>query len=124
MENENIDKEKIIEEMRNLRDTRQAKIAEFNKAQKTQEGVMLSEIILHEVKYLGKMEFTVEGREELVQKDVYMIVEEVDGLFQYKYYDEDMQLLGMQRAIDTQIFLSKDMVNTKKLQNKAKLLNL
>lgn len=35
MENENIDKEKIIEEMRNLRDTRQAKIAEFNKAQKT-----------------------------------------------------------------------------------------
>lgn len=121
MENENIDKEKIIEEMRHLRDTRQARIAELNKAQKTQEGVMLSEIILHEVKYLGKMEFIVEGREEPVQKDVYMIVEEVDGLVQYKYYDEDMQLLGMQRAIDTQIILSKDVVNTKKTAEQSKI---
>ena len=68
MENENIDKEKIIEEMRNLRNTRQAKIEEFNKAHRNKEGVALSEIILHEVKYLGKMEFTVEGKEELVRQ--------------------------------------------------------
>lgn len=121
MENKNVDREKIIEEMRSLRDTRQAKIAEFNKAQKTADAVVLSEIILHEVKYLGKMEFTVEGREELVKKDVYMIVEEVDGQFQYKYYDEDMQMLGMQRAIDRQIILSKYLVNTKKTEEQKEI---
>lgn len=104
----NVDKEKIIEEMRTLRDLKQEKIFEFNEAQETENGVHELTMTLREVKYLGKMEFTVVGREELVEKDVYMVVEEVDGQFQFKYYDEDMQLLGIQRAIDEDIILSID----------------
>lgn len=109
MKSENWDKEKVIEEMRTLRDLRREKIFEFNKAQETENGVPVSTMTLHEVKYLGKMEFTVEGREELVEKDVYIVVEQVDGQFQFKYYDEDMRLLGIQRTINEGIILSMDL---------------
>lgn len=115
MEREDLDKEKIIEEMRSLRDTRQEKIDELNKAK---EG---NEITLTEIKYLGKMEFSVEGREELVEKDVYMIIEQVNGEFQYKYYDEDMNFLGMQIAEDLKVILSKYIVNNKSAEEQKEM---
>ena len=71
LEREDLDKEKILEEMRSLRDTRQAQIDELNKT-KTDNNIILSE-----VRYLGKIKFSIEGREELVEKDVYMTIEEV-----------------------------------------------
>jgi len=109
MENTNFDVEKVIKEMKILKEKRLLE----RKAMNEQHGIEEDEAMLSEqitIKYLGKMEFAVEGKEELVEKDVFMSVEEIDGQFQIRYYDENMQCLGIQRAMDKDIILSIDMI--------------
>ena len=97
MESNNFDKEKAIEEMRTLRDSIQNKIDSYE-AQQEKEGEPSVKISLHEIRYWNKMKFAVEGKEELVEKNVYRVLKEIDGQFQFEYYDEDMQLIGIQKA--------------------------
>ncbi len=94
MENENLAREEVIAKGEQLR----AKIDRAMFEHNSQEAFGDNLMTLHEIKYLGKFEFTVEGKEELVEKDVFMTIEEIDGQFQYKYYDENMQFIGMQDA--------------------------
>ena len=104
------DREKVISEMRELKRKRISEISNFNKKY----GISTEEVCQAEIskaitiKYLGKMEFTVEGKEELIEKDVYMTVEEIDGQYQIRYYDENQKFLGMQRTIDEELLLSEE----------------
>lgn len=97
MENKNFDTEKAIEEMRTLRDSIQDKIDNYESEQE-QKGEPSVRINLHEIRYWNKMKFAVEGKEELVEKYVYRVLKEINGQFQFEYYDEDMQLLGIKKA--------------------------
>lgn len=97
MEGKNFDVEKAIEEMRTLRDAIQGKIDNYQSKQK-EKGEPLLQINLQEIRYWNKMKFAVEGKEELVEKYVYRVLKETEGQFQFEYYDEDMQLLGIQQA--------------------------
>jgi hypothetical protein len=97
MEINDFDKEKAIEEMRSLRDSIQDRIDSYE-AMQEQKGEPSVKINLHEIRYWNKMKFAVEGKEELVEKSVYRVLKQIGGQFQFEYYDEDMQLIGIQKA--------------------------
>ena len=97
MEINDFDKEKAMEEMRSLRDSIQGRIDSYE-AMQEQKGEPSVKINLHEIRYWNKMKFAVEGKEELVEKSVYRVLKEIGGQFQFEYYDEDMQLIGIQKA--------------------------
>ena len=104
MEKEKLDKEKLISEMKALRDKRIAAIMAIN----SQRGIDEDELEISRnftIKYLGKMEFVNETG-EMIEKDVFVTVEQIDGQFQIRYYDNDQNLLGIQSAIDSNIMLS------------------
>lgn len=86
MENSN-----LIEKMRIIRDNREKEIFETN--QKENKAVSVEEI-----QYAGKMEFTeeVEGKKKIVMKDVFVLTEKSDDKQLLKFYDEDMNLLGVE----------------------------
>ena len=116
---ENANREKLIEEMKALRDKRISEIKALNERNGIYPNV-IEESQQITVKYLGKMEFTVAGREELVEKDVFMTIEEIDGQYQIRYYDEDQKLLGIQRVTDEDIILS-SYLSTKTTEEQRKI---
>ncbi len=120
MENKNFDRKKVIEDMRALRDKRIEEIKDINSniAFDADEKDASQQVT---VKYLGKMELSNE-QGELVEKDVYMTIEEIDGQFQIRYYDESQNLLGIQRAIDEDILLSASL-SSKSLEEQSKIAN-
>lgn len=104
MKQEKFDRKKVIEEMQALKAKRIAEITELNSQHgvETDQEQLASDIV---IKYLGKMEL-VNEQGELVEKNVYMTIEQIDGQFQMRYYDENQNMLGIQRAIDDEIILS------------------
>lgn len=104
MKQEKFDRKKVIAEMKALRAKRIAEITELNSQHgiETDQEELSSEIV---IKYLGKMEL-VNEQGELVEKNVYMTIEQIDGQFQMRYYDENQNMLGIQRAIDDEIILT------------------
>lgn len=109
MENANFDRKKVIEEMEALKAKRideiKRDIIRRNEIEVDEEGLNKAVI----AKYLGKMEF-VNEQGELVDKDVFILIEEHSGQFQVRYYDEDQKLLGIQRTLDEDIIPSGDMI--------------
>lgn len=109
MENANFDRKKVIEEMEALKAKRideiKRDIIGRNEIEVDEEGLNKAVI----AKYLGKMEF-VNEQGELVDKDVFILIEEHSGQFQVRYYDEDQKLLGIQRTLDEDIIPSGDMI--------------
>lgn len=105
MENKQ-DLNKLIESMKLLRDKRVGDIKQVNEQTggETNEDKISEQIT---IKYLGKMEL-VNEQGELADKDVFVVMEEVDGQFQIRYYDENHRLMGIQRAMDREIMLSLD----------------
>lgn len=109
-----MDRKKVIEEMKALHAQRSNEIDIYN-LQKPKE----TQIQFEQIKYLGTMEFTVAGREELVEKNVYISIERVNGNLEYRYYDQNMQLLGVQKTISKQemelLGIENDIILSKKI---------
>ena len=110
MKDTKFDRKKVIEEMEALKSKR---IYEIKKDIIGRDELEADENALNKavtIKYLGKMEF-INEQGELVDKDVFISVEEHSGQFQIRYYDEDQKLLGIQRAFDENIIPSGDMID-------------
>lgn len=88
------EKQKIIETMKSLRKKREQEILESG-----------LDIKIIDVQYLGKIKWVeeIEGENTEKQKDIYRIIEERDGKFSYKYYDEDMEMIAAKRQEDEQM---------------------
>lgn len=115
MENENFDIKKVIENMEALKNKRLDEMKrDLIEKNGTDEKVSEESI---NVKYLGSMEF-INEQGELIDKDVFVLIEEHDGQFQIRYYDEDQKLLGIQRTFDEEIIPSGAMIG--KLPEKMK----
>ena len=72
------------------------------------------------IKYLGKMEF-VNEKGELVEKDVFVSIEQIGTEFQIRYYDDEQKLLGVQKAIQGKMmFLPSEEYMWEKLPEKIK----
>jgi len=99
MKNTNFDVKKIIKNMQTLRDKKISEIKLRNKTETKKEEEQVT------IKYLGKMEFS-NNKGEMIEQDVFMTIEEVNGEFQYRYYDENMNLIGIQRTINENILLA------------------
>ena len=117
MEEITFDRKKVIEEMKALKANR---IDEIKRMITDKGEIQTGEQSIDEaitVKYLGKMEF-VNEQGELIDKDVFIMIEEHSGQFQIRYYAEDQKLLGIQRTLDEDIIPSGEMLG--KLPEKMK----
>lgn len=110
MKNEKIDLEKVKADMDALMEKRVNEITEFNsrKGIETDQETLRSQIT---IKYLYKMQLTNEMG-ELVDKDIYISIEQVNGQFQIRYYDEDQNMLGRQLTIDGNIMPSEELAES------------
>ena len=86
-----MEREDLIEKMRLIRDKREKEIFETN--QKANRNISVEK-----VEYIGKMEFMeeIDGKEKMVEKDVFMLTEKDDDMEYLKTYDEDMNLLWVE----------------------------
>jgi len=100
---ENIDTKKIIEIMDQLKARRAGEIAAINE----QNGIQSDETKLLEqinVEYLGEIE--VNENSKSVKKHIIKVTDEISGLPQARYYDEEQQLLGVQIGLEGDMMLS------------------
>lgn len=100
----NKEKAILLTKMQELKDKRESEIS-------NQE----LDIKIVNVKYLGKIKWIDEQDESRVEKekDIFMIIEDRNGSMVYKYYDENMEMIAAQMALDNNLlpnkkFLSKE----------------
>lgn len=93
-----MDKNELIEIMRDLRDKREKEIFETNHFQN-------KEISVEQIYYVGKYEFVqdIDGKERTVEKDVFCFIEKEGNKQFLKYYDQDMELLAVEIPENGQI---------------------
>lgn len=102
MGNTEFDRLKVIQDMEELK---------TKKLEEAQLKIKSSRQIveLRDIKYLGKIELVNELGEK-IERDWYVVIEQVNGEFQITYYDENQQFLGIQKGIDGEIIPSQSMM--------------
>lgn len=96
-----VERKKIIEEMKNLKSNAINSITEKNKAngEELNNGKNNEQVI---VKYLGKIGLS-NDKGEIVEKDWYAVIEQVNGKIEIMYYAENEIFLGRQTGINGKI---------------------
>lgn len=110
MGKETINRKKIIEEMKQLKSKRITEVIETNKQNgiKTDLAKLESQIT---IKYLGKIELVNEAG-EIVEKDVFLSLEELNGQMIIRYYDESQRMLAIQLTEEGEIMPSEQLAKS------------
>lgn len=98
----NKEKAILLDKMQKLKDKRESEIS-------NQE----LDIKIVDVKYLGKIKWIdeQEGSRVEKEKDIFMIIEDRNGSMVYKYYDENMEMIAAQMALDNNLLPNKKFIN-------------
>lgn len=98
----NKEKAILLAKMQKLKDKRESEIS-------NQE----LDIKIVDVKYLGKIKWIdeQEGSRVEKEKDIFMIIEDRNGSMVYKYYDENMEMIAAQMALDNNLLPNKKFLN-------------
>lgn len=67
-----------------------------------------------DIVYLGKISYKSTEEGKIEEKEIFMCVEEQDGKFIYKYYDENNELMAIENVTDNNILPSKKYLNDDK----------
>lgn len=107
-------KAEIFKKMTMLKSKREREI--FLEEQEKDEQPENKEFVA-DIRYLGKIEWTEEiinekGEKEVIksQKDIFLLLDMVDGAITYKYYDENFELLAFQNSLEDELIPTKKML--------------
>lgn len=60
-----------------------------------------------DIVYLGKVNYKTEEEGKIEEKEIFMCIQEQDGKFVYKYYDENNELIALENVTDDNVIPSK-----------------
>ncbi len=97
----------ILENMIKIRENREKELIS-----NLEEGEF-PDTVINDVRYLGKIKFSenFDGTNIEKESDVYLLIEEKDGVLVYKYYNENKKLMAYENDALEQVMPSKEFVN-------------